>query len=341
MEPTGHRDEGHGGPAQVSTGTAASTSAACAEAEKTFLDHRAMLLSLAYRLLGSVQDAEDTVQDAYLRWTAADRGDVVNPAAFLTTATTRLALDRLRSAAARREVYVGQWLPEPLPTGTDDPAESAALRSTASMGMLLLLDRLGPAERAVFVLREAFGLPYDEIARILDRSEASCRQLLSRARRRTAAARHEEDAVRAVDAAVARPLIEAFLAAARGGDLQRLTALLREDVVVTADGGDKVSAGTRPVYGAAKAARLFSKIFERFYARARCRQASFNHAPALVIETPVRRIVYIFDFDADGRIANVYAVANPDKLGHLQASFSSSRSWATVSLSAQGDGHSV
>ena len=171
MEPVGDRDT------TARAGTLLSSAYASPVAEELFLGHRRMLLALAYRLLGQVTEAEDVVQDAWLRWSAADRGEVANPAAFLTTVTTRLALDRLRSAAARREVYVGPWLPEPLPTGDEafsefaDPAEGLALRETASMGMLLLLDRLSPAERAVFVLREAFGLPYAEIAAVLERTE--------------------------------------------------------------------------------------------------------------------------------------------------------------------------
>ncbi|RAG84132.1 RNA polymerase subunit sigma-24 [Streptacidiphilus pinicola] len=278
-----------------------------------------MLLALAYRLLGQVTEAEDVVQDAWLRWSAADRGGIANPAAYLTTVTTRLALDRLRSAAARREVYVGPWLPEPLPTADPasdpaDPADSLVLRETASMGMLLLLDRLSPAERAVFVLREAFGLPYPEIAEILDRTEDSCRQLLSRARRHVAAGR----GATIVTTAEARPLVDAFLAAARGGDLGRLRALLREDVVVTSDGNGAARAGRHPIHGAEKAARLFAKVFERFYTgRAEIAFAWYNSAPALVIQAPVHLVVYVFGCDAEGRIAEVYCVLNPDKLRHV------------------------
>jgi RNA polymerase sigma-70 factor (ECF subfamily) len=291
-----------------------------------FLAERPMLLALAYRLLGRVTEAEDVVQDAWLRWSANDRAEVANPAAFLTTVTTRLALDRLRSAAARREVYVGPWLPEPLPTGADapggfgalaDPARSVQLAETATVGLLLLLDRLGPAERAVFVLREAFGLPYPQIAEILERTEDSCRQLLARARRRVADARGTRRGAGAPSPAAARPLVDAFLTAARGGDLERLKALLRHDVVVITDGGGTARAGRRPVHGAQKAARLFGKVFERFYAGTEITHTFYNHAPALTIRTPQRTVVYIFDCGPDGRIAGVYAVLNPEKLGHL------------------------
>jgi RNA polymerase sigma-70 factor, ECF subfamily len=323
MEPAGGHD------AAVRAGARLSSAYADPVAEELFLGHRRMLLALAYRLLGRVTEAEDVVQDAWLRWSAADRDEVANPAAFLTTVTTRLALDRLRSAAARREVYVGSWLPEPLPTGDEalpdsaDPADSLVLRETASMGVLLLLDGLGPAERAVFVLREAFGLPYPEIAAVLGRTDDSCRQLLSRARRRMAGGPGRRDATGPASApasapADARPLVDAFLAAARGGDLGRLQALLRADIVVTSDGGGTVRAGRHPIHGAQKAARLFAKVFERFYAATEITHASYNHAPALVIRTPVRVVVYVFGCDAEGRIAEVYAVLNPDKLRHLE-----------------------
>ncbi|GAB2702279.1 RNA polymerase sigma-70 factor [Kitasatospora kifunensis] len=285
--------------------------------EEAFLAHRPMLLSLAYRLLGSVHDAEDTVQDAYLRWSADERDTVENPAAFLTTTVTRLALDRLRSAAVRREAYVGAWLPEPLPTGPQDLAETAALRDSASIAMLVLLDRLSPAERAVFVLREAFELPYDEIAAILERSAASCRQLHHRAMRHVAAGPRP---VPAPDPVRGRQLVQSFLSAAQSGDLGRLTAILRDDVVLTTDGGGKVQgAGRRPILGAAKSARLFAAVFARHYQRAVFHAVRFNHAPALLIEAGDRRVLYVFDFAADGLISNVYAIINPDKLAHIAA----------------------
>ena len=310
MEPARDRD------AAVREGARLTAADVGPSAEELFLGRREMLLALAYRLLGQVTEAEDVVQDAWLRWSAADRSGIANPSAYLTTVTTRLALDRLRSATARREVYVGSWLPEPLPTPDPaaGPAESLAMRETASMGMLLLLERLSPAERAVFVLREAFGLPYEEIAAILERTEDSCRQLLSRARRRVASGRRTRPDATAADA---RPLVEAFLAAAQDGDLGRLQSLLREDVVVTTDGNGMARAGRHPIHGAEKATRLFAKVFERFYAGADITFASHNSAPALVIRTPVREVVYVFGCDAEGRIAEVYAVLSPDKLRHL------------------------
>ncbi|WP_329585898.1 RNA polymerase sigma factor SigJ [Kitasatospora sp. NBC_01250] len=311
MEPDRRLHPRGRGPARVST----AAPAAPPVREESFLAHRPMLLSLAYRLLGSVHDAEDTVQDAYLRWTATDRADVDNPAAFLTTTVTRLALDRLRSAAVRRESYVGAWLPEPLPTfGPQDPAETAALRDSASMAVLVLLEKLSPAERAVFVLREAFALPYDEIAAILERPAASCRQLHRRALLHVAAAPRPAPPP---DPARGRELVLSFLSAAQSGDLERLKAVLREDVVLTTDGGGKVSAGLRPVLGAVKSARVFAAVFARRYQGADFRAVRFNHAPALLIELGHRRVLYVFDVAADGLISHVYGIVNPDKLAHL------------------------
>ena len=314
-----------------------------------FLDHRPLLHAIAYRMLGSVHDAEDAVQDAYLRWTAQDPETVANPAAFLTTVTTRLCLDRLRSAAVRRELYVGPWLPEPLQTGAgggantgvgvgvgvglgttagtaagfcSDPAATVALRESASIGMLLLLDRLSPAERAVFVLREAFEVPYAQIAQIIERTPESCRQLHHRARRRVAETpqRRRPTHHRTPDPARDQRIVEGFLAAARGGDLERLTALLREDVIVYNDGGGKVSAALRPIHGSAKVARLYTHIIpKRLTEGTVITFHRFNHTPGMLVRRPRTTFVYMFDLDEDDRIAHIYMIANPDKLTHLSA----------------------
>lgn len=307
--------------------------------EDAFLEHRPLLHAIAYRLLGSVHDAEDAVQDAYLRWVTQDPQTVRNPAGFLTTVVTRLCLDKLRSAAMRRELYVGPWLPEPLPTAIPapagdgpatqgaasadgfgaDPAATAAMRESASIGMLLLLERLGPAERAVFVLREAFDLPYPQIAEIIEHSPESCRQLHHRARHRLAAAsKRRRPTAGGNDPARDKRIVEGFLAAARGGDLDRLKALFREDVVVYTDGGGKVSAALHPIRGAAKAARLYAHVIpKRFGDGTQFTFTSYNHAPAFHVRRPTLTFVYIFDIDEDGRIAHIYMVANPDKLTHL------------------------
>ena len=288
-----------------------------------FLDHRPTLLALAYRMLGSVHDAEDVVQDAYLRWAGADRESVANAAAFLTTVVTRLCLDRMGSAAARRELYVGPWLPEPLPTASDpaggNPAAAAALRESASVGMMLLLERLSPAERAVFVLREAFDVPYPQIGEIIGHSPESCRQLHRRARQRVESSeRGRRRPARRPDPARERRIVEGFLAAAEGGDLDGLKALLREDVIVLTDGGGRVSAARRPVHGAANVARLYSSMFPRRFAGSEYTYLSCNYQPALLARRPTLDFLYIFDIDEDGLIADVYMVANPDKLGPFE-----------------------
>lgn len=296
--------------------------------EDAFLEHRPLLHAIAYRMLGSVHDAEDAVQDAYIRWIAQYTAAVANPAGFLTTVITRLCLDKLRSAAVRRELYVGPWLPEPLPTGGhaaavpgDDPAAAAAMRESASIGMLLLLEQLSPAERAVFVLREAFDLPYPQIAEIIEHSPDSCRQLHHRARQRIAAtSKRRRSTARQADPARDKRIVEGFLAAARGGDLERLKAIFREDVVVYTDGGGKISAARKPIFGSERAARLYTHVIpKRFGEGTSFTFTSYNHAPALYVRRPTLTFVYIFDLDEDGRIAHLYMVANPDKLTHLAA----------------------
>jgi RNA polymerase sigma-70 factor (ECF subfamily) len=324
MEPVRREHPDDGGPAHGVNPSAAAPRRP--EVPDAFLGLRPMLHALAYRMLGSVHDAEDVVQDAYLRWAAQDADAVANPAAFLTTVVTRLSLDRLRSAAARREVYVGPWLPEPLPTEPgggasgpgEDPATSAALRESASLGMMLLLERLSPAERAVFVLREAFDVPYPQIGEILGRSPESCRQLHHRAGERLhPAGDRARRPTRRSDPARERRIVEGFLTAARGGDLDGLKTLLREDVVVLSDGGGKFSAARRPIHGAAKTARLFATLFPRRFADREFTYASFNHQPALFVDLPPYGLVYIFDVDEDGLISGVFLMANPDKLDHL------------------------
>lgn len=294
-----------------------------APAGDAYLAHRPALFALAYRMLGSVHDAEDVTQETYVRWAGADRSGVANPAAYLTTVTARLALDRMRAAAALREVYIGPWLPEPLPTGPGgpaDPAETVARRDLASFGMLVLLERLTPRERAVFVLREAFDLPYAQVAAVVDQTPATCRQLCRRARLRLAGAAADRGAAAAAPAG-GRALVESFLAAARSGDLEGLTALLREDVVLTADGGGRARSALRPVRGAAKVARLMERLFARRLGTARHTVTEFNHAPAFVADGGTRRNVYVFDVAADGRVAGLYNLANPDKLRHLPQEF--------------------
>lgn len=287
----------------------------------SFLEHRPMLAALAYRLLGSVHDADDVVQDAYLRWAAVDQDTITNRAAYLTTVTTRLALDRLRSARTRREVYTGPWLPEPLPTAhpgaaaPTDPAEAAALRDSASIGMLVLMEQLNPVERAVFVLREAFGLPYEEIAAIVERTPAHCRQVHHRA------ARHVSDArpagrgpTRPADPRKSRALLDRFLAAAQGGDMDGLKAMLRDDVVYTTDGGGQVRAALRPILGAQKTSRVLCSVFATRHAGAVVTRTEYNHSPALRLTGPERAVVYVFETDSDGQVEYIYGILNPEKV---------------------------
>ena len=225
---------------------------------ETFEQHRGRMFGIAYRMLGSASEAEDVVQDAWLRWQSADRADVIEPAAFLATIVTRLSLTALDSARARREVYVGPWLPEPVSTA-DDPALGAERAEAMSLAVLLLLERLSPAERAAYVLHEAFGYPFARVAEILETSEANARQLGSRARahldreRGTVVSRAERDRMLAL-----------FLAAAQSGDLAALEAALAEDVVSLSDGGGFVNAARRPVHGRGNVAKLILGVLEKF-----------------------------------------------------------------------------
>jgi RNA polymerase sigma-70 factor (TIGR02957 family) len=225
------------------------------DAARVFDEHRGLLISVAYRVLGSVTDAEDAVQEAWLRWSGVDHSEVADPRAFLVRVTTRLAIDRLRRVKARRESYVGPWLPEPVFT-RQDPAEDAAMAESVSMAMLVVLETLSPLERAVFVLREAFGMPHAEIADVLGRREEAVRQLARRARDHVRERRTRFDA----DLAEQRRVTERFLEAASNGDLEALMAVLSPEVTLVADGGGKALAPRRPVLGAEKVARFLVAV---------------------------------------------------------------------------------
>ncbi|MFF3255037.1 RNA polymerase sigma-70 factor [Actinacidiphila glaucinigra] len=230
------------------------------EAAAVFTALRPRLFGIAYRMLGSAAEAEDVVQDVWLKWQATDRDAVENPTAFLTTATTRLAINVTQSARVRREGYVGPWLPEPVDTRSD-PALGAERGEAVEIAVLLLLERLTPTERAAYVLREAFDYPYREIAGVLDLSEANSRQVVSRARKHIAAGRREQ-----VGTAEHRRLLEAFVAAARAGDMAGLEKLLATDVVNYGDGGGAVrNAAKVPVFGSAKVARFITAFAPRFW----------------------------------------------------------------------------
>ncbi|MER0444150.1 RNA polymerase sigma-70 factor [Streptomyces sp. Edi4] len=278
------------------------------EHAEEFETHRPVLLGLAYRLLGSLWDAEDVVQDAYLRWSRVEREEIRDPRAFLITVTSRLAIDQLRSARMTREAYVGPWLPEPVATDALGPLDTAELRDTVAYATVHLMERLSPPERAVFVLREAFQLPYDEIASIVETSAANCRQMYSRAGRHLAAGRERfplsgEEHAR---------LLTRFLEAARGGDLGALTELLAEDVVAWSDGGGKVSAARRPVVGRTKVLAFLTGLLNR-YAMEAVDMFDVNGAPALAITADGRHQIGLFAL-REGRIEAIYTMRNPDKL---------------------------
>ncbi|MBF8192758.1 RNA polymerase sigma-70 factor [Nonomuraea sp. K274] len=279
-----------------------------------FDEYRPMLLGLAYRLLGSMWDAEDVVQEAWLRWEGADRREVREPRAFLVTVVSRLALDQLRSARVRREAYTGPWLPEPVMTSQAGPLDTAELRDTVSYATLHLMERLSPPERAVFVLREAFELPYDEIAEIVGTSVANARQLHHRASVRLADGRDRfqpsaEDHVK---------LLARFMEAAGGGDLAALTELLHEDVVSWNDGGGKARSALRPIVGRRKVAAFVHGLLSR-YSFTDVRLVDVNGGPAVWARADERAQVMLIELQ-DGLIRGIYTVLNPDKLTRVRPS---------------------
>ncbi|MEU1281455.1 RNA polymerase sigma-70 factor [Streptomyces sp. NPDC005805] len=279
-----------------------------------FEEHRPVLTGVAYRMLGRVADAEDVVQEAWLRWSADDRDDVREPRAYLVRVTTRLAVDRLRQVRSRRESYVGPWLPEPVVTdfgpSVPDTAERALLADTVSLAVLVVLETLSPLERAVFVLREAFGFPYAEIATVLDRSEPAVRQLAGRARRHVDERRHRYD----VDPAQCRDLTERFLAAAAGGDLGEMLALLAPDVTLVGDSGGKAQAPLRVLHSADKVGRFMVGVAGKQPEGMAMEFVETNGAPAVLVTAGGRPDSVLQLEVRDGRILCVYIVRNPDKL---------------------------
>jgi RNA polymerase sigma-70 factor (TIGR02957 family) len=277
----------------------------------TFDDYRTLLFAIAYRILGSAADAEDAVQDAWLKWSAADRSRVADPKAYLARIVTNLAMDQLRSTRRQRETYVGPWLPEPILT-TPETADA----DSVSMAMLVVLETLSPLERAVFVLREVFDFSYPEIAAAVERSEAAVRQAAHRAREHVQARRPRF----ATDRARQRDVTDRFLAAATGGDINTLMQVLAPDVTLWTDGGGKVRQALRPITGAEKVAAWFAAVGRRPYegvepAEMRFERVDINGGPGLLFSGAGRVIATVtFEFDADGRITALHNVANPDKL---------------------------
>ncbi|OYV77717.1 MAG: hypothetical protein B7Z66_03115 [Chromatiales bacterium 21-64-14] len=278
----------------------------------SYLQHRRLLFSLAYRMLGSVQDAEDIVQDAYLRWQTAARDAVETPRAYLSTVVTRLCIDHLRAARTRREQYVGTWLPEPLIT-PDDGDATPAFTESLSMAFLLLLERLTPAERAVYLLREVFERDYREVAAIVGKREAACRQIAARARRHMT----NRPARYPVTTAQRDALMAGFLEASRTGDASGLIRLLRAEVTLWSDGGGKVASARKPVHGLRAVSRLLAGVARRYFEPASFHATTVNGAPGSIRHVAGRiQRVFVVEMAPDG-IHSIYIVANPDKLRGL------------------------
>ncbi len=280
-----------------------------------FEELRPLLFSLAYRLLGSVAEAEDVVQDAWLRYEQTPT-EPRSPKAFLSAVVTRISIDVLRSARVRREQYVGEWLPEPLLDDPyEDPARSAELADSVAMAALLLLERLTPLERAVFVLREVFGYEFADVATTVGRSEAACRQLLVRARRHMASGRQRFEADREARDELAGRFFDAF----RNGDVESLREVLAADVELVGDAGGKAPALGRIVFGADKVARLLASVFPQL-ARvgATLDQCEVNGQPGAILRDRDGKVAYTFALDVlGGQVQTIRSVGNPDKLGHV------------------------
>jgi RNA polymerase sigma-70 factor (TIGR02957 family) len=282
-------------------------------ATEAFLAHRNLLFTVAYEMLGSAADAEDVLQETWLRWAGVDLGTVRDQRAYLVRIATRQALARLRTLGRRRESYVGPWLPEPLLTAPD-VAEDVELADSVSMAMLLVLETLAPTERAVFVLREVFDLGYDEIAEAVDKSPAAVRQIAHRARAHVAARRPRG----VVSPAETREALDAFQRAAETGDLQSLLDILAPDVVFLGDGGGVKQAVLRPIVGAGRVARLLAAGLGRIAAAASLQPAQVNGYPALILRLNGEIDTVVAVRIDDGLVTGLYAMRNPEKLSHME-----------------------
>lgn len=281
------------------------------DAAATFEAHRGRLFGLAYRMLGSRADAEDIVQEVYLRWHEADQARIENPEAWLVTAGTRLSIDRLRRLKTEREAYVGQWLPEPIITPEPPPDHHLELSEDLSLAFLTLLERLAPDERAAFLLHDVFDVGYDGIGAVLDRSAAACRQVVHRARERV---RGERKRFEASEPAKAE-MVQRFMTALDAKDEAALLQLFAPDAIWTADGGGKASAGLNPIVGGERMARLAVGLREKFWSPIRTmRIGTINGEPGVCMFDG-DRLMATMSIATDGeRILAVYAVLNPDKL---------------------------
>ncbi|MFD6391712.1 RNA polymerase sigma-70 factor [Nocardia sp. NPDC060259] len=282
-------------------------------ATEAFVTHRNLLFTVAYEMLGSAADAEDVLQETWLRWVDVEQAEIRDQRAYLVRITTRQALTRLRTLGRRKETYVGPWLPEPLLT-TPDIAEDVELADSVSMAMMLVLETLAPVERAVFVLREVFDLAYDEIAAAVDKTPAAVRQIAHRARAHVAARRPRGT----VSSAESRHALEAFGRAVETGDLQGLLDLLAPDIVLLADGGGVVKAVVRPIVGADRVARLMAAGLPRVGGQVSTELVQINGAPALVIRIDGMLDSVVATRIDDGSITGLYVVRNPEKLSRIE-----------------------
>jgi RNA polymerase sigma-70 factor, ECF subfamily len=291
-----------------------------------FVELRPVLFGIAYRMLGSAAQADDIVQEAYLRWAGVNQAEVESPRAYLTTVVTRLSIDHLRSAQVRRESYRGPWLPEPIyaeePDGlTLDSGEfgsgdlGTVLADSLSLAFLVLLEELAPAERAAFLLREVFAYDYSEIARMLERNEPACRQLVSRARHRIGDRRKRFDA----DREQSRELTRRFVIACAGGDVAELMSLLTDDVVIWTDGGGKTKSAPRPVVGPWRSARFLIHVAKEVATETQVPEATLNGQPGLVFEYEGEITSAVVVDVLGGKISGIRVVANPEKLAALRS----------------------
>jgi RNA polymerase sigma-70 factor (ECF subfamily) len=283
-----------------------------------FVTHRSLLFTVAYEMLGTAADAEDVVQETWLRWADVDHAEVRDPRAYLVRIVTRQALNRLRTLGRRREDYVGEWLPEPLLT-SPDVADDVVLVESVSIAMLTVLETLGPTERAVFVLREVFDTPYEEIAAAVDKSPAAVRQIAHRAREHVTARRPRMD----VSASEQQAVVGRFLDAIHTGDVQALLDVLAPDVVLVADGGGLAPAFPRPVAGAKRVARLLSRLAGAV--EAQVASTHLNGGPAVRVELDGELNTAVSLAIEGGRVTRIYAIRNPQKLARLDEPASLSR----------------
>lgn len=296
-------------------------------ADQEFLGLRPRLFGLAYRMLGSRADSEDVLQDAWLRWQGAERDGLRSPEAWLTTVVTRLSIDRLREAKQKREQYVGPWLPEPL-VAEEAPDRAAELASDLSVAFLTVLERLAPEERAVFLLREVFDMDYPELAQMLGKNEAACRQMLHRARQRM----HQDRPRFQVNPEAHRRLLDRFVAATQSGDRERIMALLAEDARLTSDGGGKVRAVLRVLEGADRVTRFYCALSRHASGRVSYRHAQVNGEPGLLLFLDGQLGGAISVVTDGERVLDIYTVRNPDKLRHISMSWTVTSGGAGTSI---------